>query len=84
VRKTRFRPRFRSYVCRHRPTEVVIWKEVFPNGIDVNGTAVEDTRPMVYSRLALQLHVGKKNEAYPEGCEDPGLLLRGSVPRDCR
>jgi hypothetical protein len=47
VRKTRWRPRVRSYVCRHLPTEVVIWKVVLPRGIDVNGTEVDDTKPIV-------------------------------------
>ncbi len=53
VRKTRLRPRFRSKVCRQRPTEVVIWKEVLPRGIEVNGMEVEDTRPIVCSLLVL-------------------------------
>jgi len=48
VMKTRFSPRFRSYVCSDRPTEVVIWNVVLPRGRDVKGTLVGDTRPTVY------------------------------------
>lgn len=46
--KTRLRPRFRSYVWRDRPTDVVIWKVVFPKGIEVKGTLVGETNPTVY------------------------------------
>ena len=35
-------------MCRHRPTEVVIWKVVFPKGMEVKGTSVEETSPRVY------------------------------------
>jgi hypothetical protein len=45
--KTRFRPRFKSYVCSDRPTEVVIWKVVLPSGRVVKGTLVGETRPTV-------------------------------------
>jgi hypothetical protein len=45
--KTRFRPLFKSYVCRHRPTEVVIWNVVFPSGRVVKGTVVGETKPTV-------------------------------------
>ena len=48
--KTRFRPFFKSYVWSERPTEVVIWKVVFPSGREVNGTSVGDTRPTVYQK----------------------------------
>lgn len=48
--KTRFKPRLRSYVWRDRPTEVVIWKVVLPNGIEVKGTLVGETNPTVYAR----------------------------------
>lgn len=46
--KTRFRPRLRSYVCRDRPTDVVIWNVVLPRGMEVNGTLVGETNPTVY------------------------------------
>lgn len=51
VRKTRFRPFRRSYVWRHLPTDVVIWKVVLPSGRTVNGTAVAEMRPIVCKRI---------------------------------
>lgn len=48
--KTKCSPRFKSYVCSERPTEVVIWKVVLPSGIEVKGMLVGDTRPTVYCR----------------------------------
>lgn len=47
VRKTKLRPFARSYVCRHLPTEVVTWNVVLPSGREVNGTEVEETKPIV-------------------------------------
>lgn len=44
---TRFRPRLKSYVCRERPTEVVIWKVALPKRTVVKGTEVGDTSPKV-------------------------------------
>jgi hypothetical protein len=49
VRKRRCRPRFKSYVCKDRPTEVVIWKVALPSGRDVKGTLVGETRPTVWN-----------------------------------
>lgn len=46
-------------MCRHRPTEVVTWKVVFPRGREVKGTGVGETRPMVYQYrlvIAAPLH----------------------------
>ena len=51
LRKTRASPRLRSYVCSDWPTEVVIWKVVLPSGIDVKGTEVGETSPMVLRRM---------------------------------
>lgn len=48
VKKIRFRPRRRSYVCSECPTEVVIWKVDLPKRTDVNGTGVGDTSPSVF------------------------------------
>ena len=48
VIKVRLSPLRRSKVCRHLPTDVVIWKVVFPNGMEVKGTSVDETRPRVY------------------------------------
>ena len=47
VIKVRFNPLRRSYVCKHRPTEVVIWKVDLPSGTEVNGTLLEETSPKV-------------------------------------
>lgn len=65
--KTRFSPRFKSYVCSERPTEVVIWKVVLPSGSEVNGTLVGDTSPTVYSKYVSQAQdLYKVSNTYPE------------------
>lgn len=52
LKNTKCRPRRKSYVWRHRPTEVVIWKVVFPSGIELKGTMVGETSPRVFSLVS--------------------------------
>ena len=64
VRNTRCRPFFKSYVCRDRPTEVVIWKVALPSGREVKGTLVGDTRPTVWRVFSAFLEIHRPRKAY--------------------
>jgi hypothetical protein len=79
VTNTRLSPRFKSYVWRDRPTEVVIWKVVLPKGSEVNGTGVGETSPTVCQKklsiLGLPadnfvLAAGGAKRTYSEGRKD--------------
>lgn len=60
-------------MCRHRPTEVVIWKVVFPSGREVKGTAVGETKPIVCEdELAIAAHYALIRNPCPKWSENPG------------
>lgn len=72
LRKTRLSPFRRSYVWTQRPTEVVSWNVVLPNGIEVKGTAVGETKPTVWKSQEVSiLHTASGTGPwYPEWRED--------------
>ena len=59
-------------MCKHRPTEVVTWKVVFPSGREVKGTGVGETRPMVCQcRLVIAAPFAFIRSPCPERSENP-------------
>jgi hypothetical protein len=85
VKKIKLRPCRKSYVCKQRPTDVVIWNVVFPTATEVKGTRVGDTSPKVLedqsvirnlrSRGGLDLREMAKKFLAPDVGDSAGSLL---------
>ena len=59
-------------MCRHRPTEVVTWKVVFPSGREVKGIEVGETRPIVcQGGLVFAAYIEFLRNSCPEWSENP-------------
>lgn len=85
LKKIRFRPRRRSYVCRLLPTDVVIWNVVLPKGTEVKGTGVEETSPIVRNganslELGVLLLTAASNFCrFAAGVSKSSFMTRGAI-----